>query len=403
MEVWNDPARFKVLILHRKAGKTALAINYLLKEAHKVSGKTFWYVCPTYRQGKDIVWRDPEMLPKFVPPYPDLYQKNEVELSIKVKSRNCEISVKGADKPDSLRGSNPFGVILDEYEMMSPLVWEEIIQPIILAKNEGFVWFIGTPKPQGQHFRKLFEEAKGKKDWFTLHLNAEQSGILTPEQIQYARENMTEAAYRQEYLCEWLESGGAVFRRVDNLIKTYPSEAQVGHDYIIGVDLGKYEDYTVLSVMDKTTHKQVAMERFQDSSWALQEARIEGMARRYNNALLRVEANSIGDPIIENLQRKGLRVEPFLTTSKSKKELIENLVLLMEQGKIWLLADDIQTYELKIFGYEMTEHRNITYSAPCGEYDDTVCALAIACWKLGDLPNREMLLSKEDVYKAEEY
>lgn len=348
------------------------------------------------------MWKDPEMLSKFVPPYADLYPKNEVELSVKVASRNSIISIKGADKPDSLRGPNPYGVILDEYELMSPAVWEEIIQPIMLAKEEGFVWFIGTPKPQGQHFKRLFEEANGKPDWFRLQLNAEQSGILTDEQIQYARENMTEAAYRQEYLCEWLQEGGSVFRKVDKLIKAFPNEAQVGHDYVIGVDLGKYEDYTVLSVIDKTTHKQVAIERFHDNSWALQEARIEGMARRYGNALLRVEANSMGDPIVENLGRRGLRVESFLTTNKSKKEIIENLVLLTEREDLYLLPDEVQTYEMKIFGYEVSANRNMIYSAPEGEHDDCVMALALACWQLGERPNININL-QDSGYRAEDY
>lgn len=324
------------------------------------------------------------MLSKYLPPYQSLYEKNETELFVKIKPTNCYFAIKGADKPDSLRGANPYGIIFDEYELIDPVVWEEIIMPIILAKNDGFVWFLGTPKPTGAHFKNLIENTADDKDWAHFNLTAEESGILTLEQIAYAKRVMTDRAYRQEYLCEWLTDEGAVFRKIDEAATSYQREPQSGHDYVIGCDLGKYEDYTVLSAVDLMTHEQVAIDRFQDQSWALQEARIAGLAYKYNKALVRIEVNSAGDPIAESLRRKGVRIEPFLTTSKSKSDLIDNAVLLFEQGKVKILPDNDQMAELKIFGYEITRSRNIVYGAPEGKHDDCVIALCLSLWGLKD-------------------
>src|SRR3990167_5034958 len=125
LKVLQESSRFKILVMPRKSGKTALAINKLLIEAFKKPGKTFWFVAPTYRQAKEIVWKDPEMLKTFLPEEL-IEKKNELDLSIYLKNGSV-LSVKGADEPDALRGPNPAMVVLDEFALMKPEVWTEII------------------------------------------------------------------------------------------------------------------------------------------------------------------------------------------------------------------------------------------------------------------------------------
>jgi len=115
-----------------------------------------------------VVWSAPDMLKKLVPP--EVIEKsNEVELIIYLKN-GSQIHVKGADDPNSLRGSNAYGIVLDEYAQIKKEVFDEIYLPIVLA-NGGWIWIIGTPKGKN-HFYDRYNIALGcstvSLDWSNI-------------------------------------------------------------------------------------------------------------------------------------------------------------------------------------------------------------------------------------------
>src|SRR3990167_1411657 len=139
-QVFSDPARFVILSAGRRFGKTVLALIDLLSVAFAKEKSRCWYVAPTYKQAEMIAWK---MLQDMVPKEA-IRKKNEVKLEI-ILINGSEISLKGADNEDSLRGVGLDYVILDEYAGMKPNVWQEIIRPM-LSDRQGGALFIGTPK-----------------------------------------------------------------------------------------------------------------------------------------------------------------------------------------------------------------------------------------------------------------
>jgi hypothetical protein len=160
----------------------------------------------------------------------------------------------------------------------------------------------------------------------------------------------------------------------------------------MGVDWGRVDDYTCLSVIDLTTREQVALDRFNQIDWALQRGRLKALAERFRPQVILAEANSIGEPNIETLRAEGLPIQPFTTTAYSKKEIIDGLALAFEQDAISILSDPIQTGELLSFEQYKLPSGMLRYSAPRGGHDDTVLALALA-WEAAGRPSAQGLVS----------
>lgn len=383
------------MIIHRKAGKTALAINKLNIEAHLNPRKVFWYVAPTYKMAKEIVWRDPDMLFKYIPK--ELIDRtNETELVVYLKNGSI-IALKGADSPDSLRGPNPYGTVLDEFPLLNESIWNEIISPIVFANPKAWVWFIGTPKPTGAFWHSFHDSRKGKKDWYTKTLTVHDSKILSDEMLESAKENMTEEAFEQEYLCKWLDDEGVVFRGINRCILPFDYEEKYDSrvKYQFGVDLAMHVDWTVQIGINKARHEVEFFDRYNQIDYNLQKARLEATLRRYGNATANVDATGVGEAVVQDLQSRGLNINGVKFSAPMKKDLVMNLALMIEQGKLKFPNIPELVEELRIFGYEVTKAGNITYSAPEGKHDDCVMALALAAWELGSRVNRTAVMRKQ--------
>ena len=386
----QNPARFKFLKIHRKAGKTALASNKIILSCLKWRGIA-WYVAPTYKQAKEIMWRDPDMLFKYIPPEILSKKPNETELTVPFVSGSI-LGLKGADEPDSLRGPNPKIVVLDEVYLMKKEIWEEILLPIAMANPDMEIWLLGTTKPSGRFWHELYEkfEARmkaGDPNYYAMTLTADASGILTPEALLEAKTTMTQAAYEQEFGCVFHGEDGVVFRGIDRCIvqkETREDSPQRGHRYRFGIDLARVQDWTVLTGINRATFTVDHFDRFNQIDYQLQKARIEATLRRYNNAEANVDATGVGDPIVEDLIKRNLSVNGVTITEAMKANLITNLAIMIEQGKIKIPSWMTELLEeLRIFGFEVTKAGRTRYSAPEGRHDDCVISLALAVWELG--------------------
>lgn len=378
MSVINSPAKYKVIVWHRKAHKTTLAINELIRWANAVQG-TYWYVAPFYGEAKDTIWLDPKMLAKYCPP--EIWAKrNNSELYIPFPNGSI-IHLKGADKPDSLRGPNPIGVILDEYATMKSELWSGVVQPIMTANPKAWTWFMGTPKGKNDLFTKL-NYATDNPNWFSSVLKASESGIISKEGLEEAKKTSTEAFYNQEYECNFNEGAGAFFRRVrENLYNIEEQQTEVG-DFQLGVDLAKYQDFTVITPFNLNTFRAYKQDRFNQIDWNLQKARIEATALRYK-ARVKIDATGVGDPIVEDLKSRGLNItdeDAVKFTEVSRMNLLNNLAMLLEQDKIQIPNDPGLITELEAFQYSLSPLGKIKVGVPEGMHDDRVFSLALAVW-----------------------
>lgn len=221
-----DTHRFGVAVCHRRFGKTVLAVNQLLKEA-VLSGKErprFAYLGPTYRQAKANAW---DYLLHYSEPFgshdlPQGFRRqvNVSELRVDFPHNGSQIRVYGADNPDSLRGIYLDGVVLDEYGLMPPNVWGEVLRPA-LSDRVGWALFIGTPAGRNQFYHLIHGDGRdwpGAKnvggDWFFSEYKASKTGYVTADELANARKTMTADEYEQEYECSFEAAvKGAIYAR----------------------------------------------------------------------------------------------------------------------------------------------------------------------------------------------
>src|SRR5262245_20359743 len=122
-ELHADGTRFKVIVAHRRFGKTVFAILQLLLGAMRKGQRAprYAYVAPFYRQAKAVAW---DYLRYYGGPLGGRFHETELRCDLPNGSR---VSLYGADNPDSLRGLYLDGVVLDEYAQMDPRAWSEVI------------------------------------------------------------------------------------------------------------------------------------------------------------------------------------------------------------------------------------------------------------------------------------
>jgi phage FluMu gp28-like protein len=298
--------------------------------------------------------------------------------------------VRSADQPDSLRGEGLNRVVMDECAFIAEAAWSEAIRPA-LSDRKGDALFISTPKGHNWFWRHWTKGEAGEPGWQSWRFPSLSNPFLDPAEIESARSDLPERVFDQEYLAEFLDDAGGVFRGVRGAIdagRRGPEPRGGERAYVAGVDLAKYEDFTVVSVLEVNgsvrdgSARQVYVDRFNRMDWPLVVGRVKAACDRYDAAAL-VDSTGVGDPIFEQLRKAGVRARPYLFTNASKEDLINNLSLMFERGRIRLLDDPTQTAELTAFQYELTPSRNVRMGAPQGMHDDTVIALALAAWQCG--------------------
>jgi hypothetical protein len=131
-------------------------------------------------------------------------------------------------------------------------------------------------------------------------------------------------------------------------------------------------------VFDATSRAMVELDRSNRVDYVVQRGRLRALCEKWRPGVVLAEANSIGQPIIEQLWRDGLPVKGFNTTNANKAVIIEGLALAFERGEIAILNDPVLSAELQAFSAEQLTSGMLRYAAPAGGHDDTVIATALA-------------------------
>jgi hypothetical protein len=377
-----------ILIHHRRAGKDKVCFNFMVKKAFQRVG-TYFYFLPEFRQAKRVIWDNIDNdgfkmldhIPKEV-----IKKTNASELKIELINGSI-IQLLGADVFDkSGVGTNPIGVVFSEFPIVRPEVWG-YVRPI-LAVNGGWAVFNGTPRGQNHAYNMLQMAKMNPDEWFTQVLTVDDTGVLTPEQIESERgSGMPQQLIDQEYYCKFIENATNFFRDINGVCIKQPQSEQPHLMYQMGVDLAKYQDYTVISIINLHTFEQVYLERFNQLDWNIQKARIEAVYHRFNRPRGYIDATGVGDPIVEDLNKRGIRLQPYKFTEQTRKDLLTNLALKMEQRIITLLDDDILKQELSYFQYELGNQGKLKIKVPDGLHDDVVFSTALSVF---ELPNQRI-------------
>ena len=295
------------------------------------------------------------------------------------------LRVKTGRDADVLRGFDADLLILDECAYLDPAAWYEVGAPM-MADRDGQAIFLSTPlrKNWFYHlFQKALADTSGR--WLAVHATTLDNPHLNQKAVAELAGDMTEEAYRQEILAEFLEGQGQVFRNIDACATARRVEPYKG-EFVMGVDTAQKQDYSVGTVLDVNARRQVDMVRFNAVPWTVYRERMTALAARWNVERIVFETNSIGGPNFEALANEGLPVVAFETTAKSKPPLIESLRLAFERGEISVLDDPALLGELGAYEYTVNAAGRPSYSAPQGLHDDAVIALALAWHGVNVMP-----------------
>ena len=234
LEVYNCPKRFRVLITGRRFGKTHLAMYELLRFASRKPNSKIFYVAPTYRMSKEIMWKQ---LKKIVTEKKWIKYAHETELSLVLRN-GSQISLKGADKsPDNLRGVGLDFLLLDEYADVPQEAWTEVLRPTISDKHvTGNVLFIGTPRGYGNWSYDIYQKGLGSdKEWKSFKYTTLDGGQVDEEEIKQAMNDLDERTFRQEYLASFETYSGVVYYNFDRELNV--KECKYDKDAIIHIGL----------------------------------------------------------------------------------------------------------------------------------------------------------------------
>ena len=370
-QVQKNLHRFNVVCCGRRWGKTKFGTNELIKRA--LDGHPVAWFSPTHKMLADV-WRD--VVNRLQP----------ITTKINTQEKRIELITGGIiefwslENYDSIRGRKYALVIIDEAAMVASLetIWYTVIRPT-LTDLEGKAVFLSTPRGRNFFWRIWqFGQDIHLTEWASWQFSTSTNPYIKASEIESARRELPERTFLQEYEAQFLDDAGGVFRGVRAIATLQPQEPIVGHQYIAGLDWGKQNDYTVLSVFDLTTNRQVYLDRFNKIEWALQRERVISVWQKYKPTTIVAERNSIGDPNIEALQRDGVPMQPFTTTNATKADIIERLSLAVERKEITLLDNAVQTAELEAYEMERTPSGLVKYGAPQGLHDDCVMATALA-------------------------
>lgn len=357
----------------RRWGKTVLGGTTSIACAAR-GAKVAWIV-PTYKNGRPL-WRWAE---NTVAPLKKakLASVSRAERVIQFGEGGF-LGIYSMDNEDSIRGEAFHLAIIDEAARVPEESWTDAIMPT-LADYNGRAILISTPKGKNWFWKEWMRGQVPNeyvKSWQAPTANNPNPRIQRAAEL--AKDRVSERTYQQEWLAQFVDEG-SIFRNVQVAATATKQDPVDGHTYVMGCDWGKYNDYTVLTVIDATTHEVVELDRFNQIDYHLQLGRVKVLADRYRPDVIVAEKNAMGDPIIEQLfYEHGLPVQPFVTTNASKAKIIDSLSLAFERSSLRILNHPVLVGELQAYEATRLPGGLLRYSAPEGLHDDCVISLALA-------------------------
>lgn len=380
-----DPKRISVIEASTKAGKTSGCIAWLVEEALKGrSGWNYWWVAPISDQAAIAFRRMRDAIPR------DMYTASLSHPQHIRLLNGTTIWFKSGDKPDSLYGEDVYAAIIDEASRMKETAW--IALRSTLTYTRGRVRVIGNVRGRKNWAFQMARRAEQGDPEMAYHkiiaADAVAAGVLDAKEVEDARTQMPEQAWRELYLAEPSDDGGNPFGEQHiraNIVPSISNEPPVWW----GWDLAKSRNYTVGIALDRS-HRLCRFERWHGLSW---EMTIERIMTMTGSLSALVDSTGVGDPIVERLQQRGgMNFEGYHFNTNSKQKLMEGLAVAIQSHNV-TYPDGVLVKELLQFEYQVTR-TGVLYNAPEGLNDDCVIALSLAvmCSSVKPAP---MVISRE--------
>lgn len=385
LKAWDLGVKRLFWVAHRRSGKDKTIFANLPKKMMERVG-TVYYFLPTYSQARKVIWLGADGSGfRFLDHFPKeiIKEINQAEMRIELINGSI-LQLVGADNIDRIVGTNPVGVVFSEYSLMKEEVWN-FISPI-LAENGGWAVFIMTPRGMN-HAYDLMQRVKNSKDWFVEVLGVDKTKALSEEVLEDQRLQMPQDIFNQEYYCKFIEGGTGFFKRITE--NTYKFDEYKPKDlamYQIGVDLAKYNDFTVITPFNLNDFHVLKQDSFNQMDYNLQKAKIELAYIKHNRGKIIIDSTGVGEPVYDDLYARGMNIEPFRFNVRSRMDLLKNLQMLLEMDKIKIPDDEELLDELRSAQYELTAQGQVTIKVPDNKHDDRIMSLALAVWQIPQNP-----------------
>ena len=368
------PARFITLITGVRWGKSKGLAYKLAKEAASHRNHIYWGCAPTYKM-LDVLEREYRAM---VQPASAFWRYNVKDRRYTWKSGSL-VEFRSLEWPDSVRGPGLNGVGIDE----AAYVKEEAgrILRTRVSDTRGWIDTITTPKGKDWNWKRWMKGKSKKKDnHASFHFESRDNPYFPLEEWEDAKRDLPEDFFRQEYMAQFLEEQAGVFRGVDRVVAEGLSQLEgegVG-PFLLGLDLAKHKDWTVITVMD-SNGRVVEFIRMNKLSWVAQKEEVIRIAKKWG-AVIWMDSTGVGDPIADELiDALGTdRVEGIKFTVESKRQMVQALQSAIEREQIEIPDIEIMVEELKWFEYKRLPGGALRYEAPRGFNDDCVWSLALS-------------------------
>lgn len=394
LNLHKSKARFRVVACGRRYGKTLFACNEIVKFALNHKAANCAWVAPTYRQSKIAYRLIRRALRKAIT------YKSDSELRLEFQT-GSSITFFSSDNYDALRGNGFHFLVMDECADINEKAWTEVLRPT-LSDTQGRALMIGTPKGRNFFFRLFARGADPEyPDWEAFNAATADNPYIPAEEIEAAKRELPEDTFLQEYMAVFLEESAGVFKGIDRCIKGLldPDYKPVDkHFYVAGWDVAKYQDYSVVTVIDCHSKEVVFWKRFNQIDYVVQVDIVSRIAQEFK-AKVYMDVTGVGSPVAELLRAKGntlgFEVEEYLFTNASKKTLVEALQIAIQNQSITLKDIPVLVNELRMYEYQLSPSRNLIYGAPKGQHDDAATSLMLANYGASQ-PRGPLMWSLED-------
>jgi hypothetical protein len=390
--VLDSDARFKVMNCGRRWGKTKLAAHIFCKKARKPD-QMCWWVAPTYKVVKrgyaEVIRQLPKDVLTHAPP-PDTHFDAGRAVTLKFKN-GSRMEFYSAERPEGMLGEGVDFCVMDEAAIMNGRIWNQVVRPTLMDRLGGAL-MISTPRGRNW-FYKVYQQGQDllHPDWESWTFESWTNPTLPEGEVEDMKGAMPRMEYEQEVEAKFLAAGSSTFffdekaiqqnRILENgLIEDCPPLGYV----VLGIDLARSNDYTVLYGARMRDRRNVYFDRFNAVTWPEQKRFIRRAVRTLKrhgaeNVLMVMDSTGVGDPIVEDLETEGYDVVPMKFTNESKGNMVRLLSKDLEENQAFVLQD-AQLDEFRSYTMALTASGKMTYAAPEGEHDDVVSAKMLQHW-----------------------
>lgn len=385
----------------RRWGKSEVGAYIALSELIQ-DDKRIWIAGPNYNVTDKIFEKVEKWMKKY---FPSLISKVIHSPTKKIETHaGSFLECKSTNSDSSLIGDQLDLVIVDEVARVDRKVYDRDIEPCLIDR-QGKSIFVSTPFGKNWFYDE-FVKAKNREYAAAINEPSYNNPHLPKAYIDRLKEKLPKDVFKQEIEAEFSDDAATLFKGVDDLVLDKADcyeDPKKGHSYVIGMDFAKRRDYTVITVIDRYSHKVVYWERTNKDRYSLQKERIVAISKKYNNARVIFDSTGVGDPIVEDLEQDNIPAKDFTFSGKSKTQLMNKLIVFVEQKLINIpnekqLIDELKAYRREYFNKKTGKaKRNPTYTSISGMHDDCVDSLALAVW---GLPDNKKRLNKNKTTKS---